>query len=185
MSCKETNPIVPVIETLLIGYGNVLRGDDGAGPALIELLEKLLPERIAETVQLTACTQLTPELAVDIARVRRVLFIDASSMLKPGRITIQRVNPALTPALMGHHFTPETVMAMAQHAFGACSSAWMIAIGAETMELHGQLTTRVAQSVRRLARHLSHHLSRRIEPPAREPDWVAKYALANSSLVHH
>src|ERR1043166_1662215 len=64
------------LEVLVIGYGNTLRRDDGAGPAVAS--------RLARRFQFTRCRcttahQLAPELAHDLLQTRRVLFIDARS----------------------------------------------------------------------------------------------------------
>jgi hydrogenase 3 maturation protease len=39
----EENPFAPILEgrTIIVGIGNTLRGDDGAGPALVDRLDRL------------------------------------------------------------------------------------------------------------------------------------------------
>jgi hydrogenase maturation protease len=61
---------------LLIGVGNRLRGDDGAGYRLAELLAAE-PHPTAAPWQVLAVQQLTPELAAAIAIANAVLFVDA------------------------------------------------------------------------------------------------------------
>jgi Ni,Fe-hydrogenase maturation factor len=58
---------------LVIGYGNDLRGDDGAGPRVAELVRGWrLPGLTAIAVR-----QLTPELAEPLASAEFALFVDA------------------------------------------------------------------------------------------------------------
>lgn len=64
---------------LVIGYGNELRGDDGVGPKVAEAVEAW---KLAG-VSVLALRQLTPELAADLAVVRRVIFVDAALPQKP------------------------------------------------------------------------------------------------------
>ena len=66
--------------TLIIGYGNALRGDDGAGYIAAELLR----ERIHDpNVEVFSLQQLTPELMEPVSRASQVIFMDAS-VVGPG-----------------------------------------------------------------------------------------------------
>ncbi len=61
------------MSSLVIGYGNTLRGDDGVGPLVAEQVEAWnLP-----AVRSRVTHQLTPELAAEIAEVDLVFFVDA------------------------------------------------------------------------------------------------------------
>jgi hydrogenase maturation protease len=61
------------MNTLVIGYGNSLRGDDGVGPLVAEqVAEWNLPD-----VRSLSVHQLTPELASEMALAKTVIFIDA------------------------------------------------------------------------------------------------------------
>ncbi|MDQ6996450.1 MAG: hydrogenase maturation protease [Mariprofundus sp.] len=64
--------------TLLFGYGNPGRGDDGVGPALIEAMQKHLSDhdRTADIECLTDM-QLQIEHITDMVGRERILFIDA------------------------------------------------------------------------------------------------------------
>jgi hydrogenase maturation protease len=155
MCCKETDLAAAAREILVIGYGNTLRGDDGAGPAVIEKLSALLPPCCHRRVELISHTQLTPELSAEIALFKRVVFVDASMTLPPGRITISRVHEEAPSAMLfGHHFTPGKVLAMAQCNFGACPDAWVAALGCQCLEISDQLTPRIAAAVDRLVQYL-------------------------------
>ena len=54
---------------LIIGYGNTLRGDDGAGRRVVEALADTLPPGAAVSLH-----QLTPEWAETISHVDHVIF---------------------------------------------------------------------------------------------------------------
>ncbi len=158
MFCRKTDILSEPIATMIIGYGNSMRADDGAGPALVEQLAELLPNHEAAGVRLIACPQLTPELAADIAQAKKVLFVDASIMVKAGHVRIRQVHPDTAGMTMGHHFTPATVLALADHVFAARPATWLAAIGCESLAMDNQLTPRIAGTVERLARHIKYQL---------------------------
>src|SRR5579884_346516 len=78
--------------TLIIGIGNPLRSDDGLGWAVAEQLSQAcLPGCVIRMVH-----QLTPELALWMATVSRVIMIDANREGEPGAWHILSV-PLLSP----------------------------------------------------------------------------------------
>ena len=65
---------------LVIGYGNALRGDDGAGPCAARLFgERCAAQPGPDDTQSRALAlhQLLPELVDDLAQAARVVFLDA------------------------------------------------------------------------------------------------------------
>jgi hydrogenase maturation protease len=115
---------------LLIGIGNPLRGDDGVGPALLEQLARELGSWRTACAELKSVHQLTPELALAVAGVRRVLFLDACSAPCTVEPWIERLDELLeglteSSALVsvasnlgGHHLAPITLLALAQTLYG-------------------------------------------------------------------
>lgn len=77
----------PPAETIVVGCGNLLRGDDAAGPVLVrQLAEHALPP----TVRLIDGGTAGMDVAFAMRGSRRVIVIDASSIgVEPG--TIHRV----------------------------------------------------------------------------------------------
>ena len=61
---------------LIIGFGNSLRRDDGAGPALANMV---LAHESFEDIRIIKAHQLTPELAEEVAApdVSAVIFMDS------------------------------------------------------------------------------------------------------------
>jgi len=59
--------------TIIIGYGNKLRGEDSFG---LEVIKKLKKEKLKNT-QLLSLFQLTPELCLDLLDASEIIFIDA------------------------------------------------------------------------------------------------------------
>jgi hydrogenase maturation protease len=99
------------LSTLIIGYGNPLRRDDGVGLAAAQQLANDLD---IPGVQVVACHQLTPELAEPISRTSRVIFIDACDGAHPGQVLCRSVlrDSESAPAFV-HHLTPAALLACA------------------------------------------------------------------------
>lgn len=77
----------PPTDTLIVGCGNLIRGDDAAGPVLIRLLSE---RHVPEGVRLVDGGTAGMDVAFAMRGVRKVIIIDASSIgVDPG--TIHRV----------------------------------------------------------------------------------------------
>ena len=110
---------------LVIGYGNVLRCDDGVGPKVAEAIEELhLPD-----VHTLVCQQLSPEYAEPISRARTVVFVDAA-VDAPTEVQLRQLEPGPTSQLMAHAADPRTMLALARDVFGHCPAAWWLTIPA-------------------------------------------------------
>lgn len=129
---------------LVIGIGNVLRGDDGAGFRVAEALR----DAKGHQCEVIALHQLTPELALRIAAASRVLFVDAS--LDPERTGLEPLPPAAGAALpLAHELSPQTLMAMARLLYGQCPPAWQLLLPAWHWEHGMQLSAITASACER------------------------------------
>jgi hydrogenase maturation protease len=107
--------------TLVIGIGNTLRGDDGAGVRVAEQLAQRCP-----AVTVLAVHQLAPELAETLTRFRRVVFVDAS--LQTETLRIGPVSPALPGSARGSHAVgPGHLLELAGTLYGATPDEVLIA----------------------------------------------------------
>jgi hydrogenase maturation protease len=112
-------------QALVIGIGNVLRGDDGVGWRLAEEVEAEREEDgEGERQGKVRCLhQLTPELVEEIAGVERVLFIDAW-LAPPGAAPCLRpVRPGGGEASQSHRLEPAHLLALAEMLHGAAPRA--------------------------------------------------------------
>lgn len=101
------------LRSLVIGIGNPLRSDDGVG------------WRLAEEVGGLAVHQLTPELAAELDRVDRVLFVDAWQVPQADADS-GRALPRLGPVPPGagtpgssHRLEPAQLLGLAAALYGA------------------------------------------------------------------
>jgi len=107
-------------DTLIVGIGNPLREDDGAGFAVAS---RLGPPALA-------VVQLTPELAEPIGRASRVVFVDAHRGTPPGEVHWEPIGPAAPGVLaFSHRVTPADLLAAATLLGGRTPAAWLVAIG--------------------------------------------------------
>ena len=142
---------------LVIGYGNTLRGDDGLGPAVAELLEA---ELAAEDVDVLSCQLLTPDLAEPVSRAELVIFIDAAAQGVPGAFACARVQPDRSrTSSFTHHFDPAALLALADVLYGRAPEAYVLSICGESFDdgegLRASIAARVpevAQKARELVR---------------------------------
>ncbi len=116
---------------LVIGYGNNLRRDDGAGLVSAEMLVTAWQGDGLPVMHISA-HQLDPELADDIARSGAdiIVFIDAAVVGEPDSAAIemkQMVSSQDSPSL-GHHLTPAAVMLYATELYSYQGNAWLITI---------------------------------------------------------
>jgi hydrogenase maturation protease len=113
-----------VSEALIIGYGNELRGDDGLGPFVAE---SMAAAKFPGVVVRTA-TQLLPELAVDLAEARLVVFVDASRNASETGIPVRLQAAEAASSWCTHYADPHTLLALTLTIYGLTPEAWWLTI---------------------------------------------------------
>lgn len=130
---------------LVIGYGNPLRGDDGAGP---RLAEQLATHVSAEQAKIIVAHQLTPELALELAApgVRQVLFVDAQRQQESATL-LSPIYPDATGSC-GHQLSPQLLLQLSKQLYARPVPGWLLTIAGEQFSLSEQLSelSRVAVS---------------------------------------
>jgi hydrogenase maturation protease len=118
---------------LVLGWGNLSRGDDALGPLCVAALRDTLPAHLVDHVEFLDDYQLQIEFALDLIGRTRILFIDASlNCVEPFEVhtAVARRDStisshALSPEallqvfvdLQGHVPPPATVLAIRGAAF--------------------------------------------------------------------
>ena len=113
---------------LVIGYGNTLRSDDGAGQRVAEKIAQWeLPK-----VRSLAVHQLTPELVEDISQADAVIFIDAVATNSENSISvqIQELQAADDDTSLGHICNPRSLLSVTQILYGKVIKAYWVLIPA-------------------------------------------------------
>jgi hydrogenase maturation protease len=123
---------------LVVGYGNVLRTDDGLG---WHAAERLADDPRFDGVVLGR-HQLTPELALDLSAAAFVVLVDASHGPPAGTFTIARVEPATDAGTTtwSHHLSPPGLVALAHELYGEAPDVFLVSCGVESLELGERLS---------------------------------------------
>jgi hydrogenase maturation protease len=130
--------------TLIIGYGNVLRGDDSAGVrAATALREAGVPALDVH--------QLVPELAEAVAAAERVIFIDADAALAPGEVRVTPVTPE-SGSVLEHHATPTNLLSLAYDIYGHAPQAVVIGIGGESHDFGDAVSPSALEGIKEAVR---------------------------------
>lgn len=132
--------------TVVIGYGNPLRGDDAAGVAVAQALQERLKDRPDVTVE--AAFQLLPEHAALIAEADRVLFVDAALDGSPGEVRSTVVMPVTLPGSpLTHTLSPGQILGMCQQLFGKCPHATLWTLTGWEFEHQEGMSERIQQAM--------------------------------------
>jgi len=84
--------------TLIVGYGNPIRGDDALGWRAAERLRELVTDADVEILTLH---QLAPELMEPLSQVDLAVFIDAAVGPEPGAVLERRIEPRPSGSAVG------------------------------------------------------------------------------------
>lgn len=124
---------------LIIGYGNLLRGDDAVGCHAAHELEQRY--RGDPKVEVIACQQLTLEMVDDVLRSKFVLFLDASPVGEPGTIHRTRVLPEHGAGGFTHHrFTPSSLISAAEQLYGDAPESVCLTLSGWAFEMGNKLS---------------------------------------------
>lgn len=123
---------------LVIGYGNTLRSDDGAGFWVAEKVG----EWNLENVRSLSVHQLTPELAEDIANADTVIFVDALPVSDEilEKVKIEVLKPEKITDSFAHNYNPRSLLFLTQAIYGKTPVAYWILIPAVNWEFSENLS---------------------------------------------
>ena len=147
-----------VERTLILGYGNLDRQDDGvAWHVLVELAKRaghpgpfdpgdgILVEQAADApdcLDLMFLLQLTPELAETISKYHRVCFVDAHTGAVPEEVHFSELSHQYQRSPFTHHMTPSTCLAICDTLYGVTLQAVLISIRGYEFGFTSQLSER-------------------------------------------
>ncbi|MFZ1977580.1 MAG: hydrogenase maturation protease [Bacteroidota bacterium] len=127
--------------TLVIGYGNTLRGDDAAGVRAAEFIA-----RRAAGVECLCIHQLTPELAENLSRADTVVFLDAHAGIT--ELTVRTLAAEAVPRMHTHIVSPEILLALCSDLYGRVPCrAFAIGIPAMQFDFTEELSPETQQAV--------------------------------------
>jgi hydrogenase maturation protease len=116
---------VELMRTLVVGYGNPYRTDDGVGyHVLVELARQLNRpplgldddglDDLGREVDLVCLRQLLPELADKLGGYDLAIFVDAHTGAYEETLRIVDLEPNYASSAFTHHMKPETLLGLAK-----------------------------------------------------------------------
>lgn len=132
---------VPLQKTLLIGYGNPDRQDDGvAWHILVAVARKInyplppaweegfVPSPDQPEIELRFVLQLTPEMSEDLTHFDRVCFIDAHTGRVPEEVHFEQIAPEMQNSPFTHHLTPAMLVYLTQSLYSHRLDAALVSV---------------------------------------------------------
>ncbi len=125
--------------TLVAGFGNTYRRDDGVGFAVVNAVRERLErppleplddgfDDLGHDLDTIVLHQMVPELAETVADYELVIFVDAHVATLPEPIHEERMDVEYKTPFVSHQFHPSTVLALAQQMYGKAPEAVLISI---------------------------------------------------------
>ncbi len=142
-------------DTLIIGYGNADRQDDGAGWHILKTLAEHVGYEIphdpgefieieSSTVDLLFILQIYPELAETISHYKRVCFVDAHTADIPDAISWIELTPEYEKSPLTHHMSPKTVLSISATIYGHVPEAVLVSVRGYSFQFHRELSPQTA-----------------------------------------
>ena len=118
---------------LIVAYGNPLRSDDGVAWHVADALEGKFPD-----IKILCLHQLAPEVAEEVSRVDRVIFIDAAAGGEVGDIRVEAVPDANSRnSSLSHALSPAAVVALSRDLYAATPQTFCVTMTGENFG-HGE-----------------------------------------------
>ncbi|MFH1524555.1 MAG: hydrogenase maturation protease [Chloroflexota bacterium] len=143
--------------TLLIGYGNPDREDDGVAWHVLRALAVNLglpaPDSYedefptSDRLDFTFSLQLTPEMAEEIAAYDRVCFVDAHTGNIPVPVQMLAINGEFQQSPFTHHLTAQSLLSICQALYESTPEAVLLSIRGHQFGFERELSARTASLV--------------------------------------
>ena len=146
------------MRTLIVGYGNPYRRDDGVGYHVLNSVAKRLGrapltldddglDSLGQDLDLICLPQLLPELAQILGDYDRVIFVDAHTGAIEEELRCVEVEARYAPSAFTHHMKPETLLGLTQAFSEAVPAATLISVRGFEFELCVELSEATARLV--------------------------------------
>ncbi len=142
-------------KTLIIGYGNIDRQDDGLawhillktarhyGFAEFEFNQEHFTSE--EYPHLMFDLQLAPEMSEIVRKYDQVLFVDAHTGAIADEISWIAVTPEYKPSAFTHHMSPETVLSLAHTIYSAVPETQLLSVRGYNFGFGNDLSARAEE----------------------------------------
>jgi len=137
--------------TLIIGFGNIDRADDGVAFFVVNALRRRLGQKplnedetglegLGAEVDSVFLSQLTPELLETLAGYQRVIFVDAHVYENVDALHCEPISPEYTPSAFTHHLTPAAFLALLKTLYHLEPAGHLVSIRGYDFDFHRDLS---------------------------------------------
>lgn len=145
--------------SIILGYGNPDRGDDGAAWVALSSLachfgHSIDSEQIEtgfipinESLQLWLNLQLVPELAEDLACFEHAIFVDAHTDDYQEDVRVVEVKPHYQNSPFTHHLTPASCLSLCKELYGKYPHSILVSMRGYEFGFSRQLSPRTSAIV--------------------------------------
>jgi hydrogenase maturation protease len=125
--------------TIIIGYGNIDRSDDGAAYTIINLVRKELGQTILEEgdtglerlegeTDSVFLLQLVPEIMDWLRDYEQIIFVDAHTGPNLEDLNCSKVVPEYVTSTFTHHMTPSALLAFLKAIYQHEPEAYLVSV---------------------------------------------------------
>jgi len=147
-----------MLRTLVIGYGNPDRQDDGVAYAVVNALRQRLGqarldedetglEQLGVSVDSVFLLQLAPDLLDVAAGYQRLIFVDAHVFPDVEDVHSVLVQPEYATAAFTHHMTPALFLALLQTLYGCQPEGHIVSVRGQGFDFERGLTPATVEQV--------------------------------------
>lgn len=137
--------------TLVIGFGNLDRADDGVAYHVINTLRRRLGqdtlaedetglEELGSEIDSIFLSQLTPELMDILADYRQIIFVDAHVYENVENLYCVPVVPEYAPSTFSHHISPPVMLALLKSLYQRDPAGYLVSIRGYDFDFHRDLS---------------------------------------------
>jgi hydrogenase maturation protease len=137
--------------TLVIGYGNIDRADDGVAYYVINALRQRLDqkmlkeddtglEELGAEIDSIFLVQMAPELIDVLARYHRIIFVDAHVYDNVDNLYYAPIFAEYTPSTFTHHMTPPMMLALLKSIYQREPAGHLVSIRGYDFDFHRDLS---------------------------------------------
>ena len=131
---------------LVLGLGNPLRGDDGAGTRAIQLLEA---RGLSGRARLAHELRAVPEMAEEVAGASRLIVIDVRTDLPAGRIDERKLRAGddLSRSTVTYGVSPDDLLSLADSLYGVDVPGFVLTVGGAAFGPGAGLSLEVEEAI--------------------------------------
>lgn len=157
--------------TLIIGYGNIDRSDDGVAQAIINLVRQRLGQKILnedETgleniggeIDSIFLPQLLPEIMEQFIGYEQIIFVDAHAGEELGDLNLSPVVPQYVTSTFTHHLTPATFLAFMKSLYCREPVAYIVSVRGHDFDFQRSLSPQTRALMSPAANQILHLLKK-------------------------